>query len=188
VLALALALAACAGDGDAPGPRVPSGPAAASAPVDARTPLERGLAAIRPVRVAADVDFLADDVLGGRDTPSLGLSVAARYLVNRLAPLGFEPGAEGGWYQVWTLIERRLTAEDAHARLVLGDDALELRYGVDFAVYPSDLRDGELAGELVWCAEGTREDFDGLDLGGAIAVCLVGGCIQKIILLCRLTR
>ena len=159
-------------EGTRPADRRPSPERMAA--TDAATPLERGLAAVSAERVGADIDFLAADELRGRDTPSPGLRVAADFIRGRLVALGFEPGGPAGWTHGWTLVERSLSPGRVAARLDLGDGPVDLELGVDHAIHPSDLRDHELAGELVWCADGEREAFAGLDLTGAIAVCAEG--------------
>lgn len=48
----------------------------------------------------AHVDFLANDLLEGRDTGSRGHRIAAAYVASEFEALGLKPGGEnGGWYQ-----------------------------------------------------------------------------------------
>lgn len=69
------------------------------APVDAAA-LERGLSSVTVEELLAHASFLADDALGGRNTPSPGLEIAAAYLSTRLDALGLEPiGDDGTYYQ-----------------------------------------------------------------------------------------
>ena len=140
---------------------------AAAAPVD-RSALAR--AALRAEAVAADVEFLASDELAGRDTPSGGQRIAARYLVNRLERLGFEPGARDGWYHAFDLQRRRL--DEDRATLSLG--GAPLTYGRDFGLHVLEVVDGEWAGEVVFCGGGGREDLEGLELDGRWALCVTG--------------
>lgn len=56
-----------------------------------------------PEGVRAHVDFLADDLLEGRDTGSKGLEIAARYVATRFEAMGLKPAGENGtWYQTVT--------------------------------------------------------------------------------------
>jgi hypothetical protein len=136
------------------------------------SPLERSLAATDVEAVAADVTFLSVDELGGRDSPSEGLRIAARYLVARLAPLGWEPGADGSWFHEFELERRGLDVE-ATALTLRGDggDDLVLRWGEGVWVHPSGVGDGVVTGGTVWCGAGRPDDLEGLELDGAFAVC-----------------
>ena len=189
VVALAALGAACTTEGSAE-PRA----GAVSAPRDTAVarpgsgaaasagPLERGLGAIDAGLIAQDVGFLACDELEGRDTPSAGLRIAARYIVNRLERAGLRPGAESGWYHLWPMAERRLTGEDSSVALVFEEPAagaegpreLPLAYGTEWAVHPTELVDASLEAPLVWCGDGSRSAFRELELDGVVAVCLEG--------------
>jgi hypothetical protein len=51
-------------------------------------------------RVRAHVEFLADDLLEGRDTGSRGHEIAARYVASQFDSFGLTPGGnDGTWYQ-----------------------------------------------------------------------------------------
>ncbi|WP_204274801.1 hypothetical protein, partial [Enterobacter hormaechei] len=52
-----------------------------------------------PDEVRAHVEFLADDLLGGRDNGTQGFEIAARYVSSRFDAMGFKPGGTQGWYQ-----------------------------------------------------------------------------------------
>ncbi len=62
--------------------------------------------------IKTDVYFIASDDLAGRDTPSEGLRVAARFLRSRLERLGWKPGAKEGYFYTYPL-EQRLLDETA---------------------------------------------------------------------------
>ena len=71
----------------------------------------------RPVRdaaatiTAADVErrlrIIADDSMGGRDTPSRGLELTAQYVADEFRRFGLKPGGENGTYFQRYSIERR---------------------------------------------------------------------------------
>lgn len=51
-------------------------------------------------RVRAHVEFLASDLLEGRETGTRGHEIAAAYVASQFKALGLTPGGEnGGWYQ-----------------------------------------------------------------------------------------
>lgn len=53
-----------------------------------------------PDRVRAHVEFLADDLLEGRDAGTRGYDLAAKYVASQYQALGLTPaGADGSWYQ-----------------------------------------------------------------------------------------
>lgn len=53
-----------------------------------------------PAAMRAHVEFLADDLLAGRDTGSEGHEIAARYVASQFDGLGLKPAGEnGGWLQ-----------------------------------------------------------------------------------------
>jgi hypothetical protein len=62
-------------------------PAPAS-PAPAATKLDNALDSVKADNIKADIFFIASDAMGGRDTPSPGLQIAARYLRSRLKRLG----------------------------------------------------------------------------------------------------
>jgi hypothetical protein len=63
--------------------------------------------------------FLASDALQGRDTPSVGLEVAAEWLRSEHRRMGLEPGADGGsFFQRWPYRQIRSDVAEAHLALV----------------------------------------------------------------------
>jgi Zn-dependent M28 family amino/carboxypeptidase len=72
----------------------------------------------RPESFRAHVEFLADDLLEGRDTGSRGYEIAARYVATRFEALGLKPGAAGSWYQQVPFVSSTLA--EAPARVTIG--------------------------------------------------------------------
>ena len=71
--------------------------------------LDRVLAEVRGTTYRAHVEFLADDLLEGRDTGTRGYDLAARYVATEMKVMGLEAGGEGGsWFQPVPLRESRL--------------------------------------------------------------------------------
>jgi len=78
-------------------------------------------------RVRADVEFLAGDLLEGRDTGSRGHEIAARYVAAEFQKLGLKPAGEGnGWLMQVPLdmsfadaIEDAEDVPDAYERLIM---------------------------------------------------------------------
>src|SRR5262245_24701375 len=126
--------------------------------------LDRALAAVDAGDVCADVRFLAADELQGRDTPSQGLRLAARYLRARVERLGFRPAGDRGFFDVYTLERGGLDAERSKAWLVRAGAEQELRFGRDYTFWGGG--EHELEGPVVFVGEARAEDLQGLDLKG----------------------
>jgi hypothetical protein len=63
-----------------------------------------------PERYRSHVEFLADDLLEGRETGTRGHRLAALYVAEQFRSLGLKPAGENGtWFQTVKLQERRLT-------------------------------------------------------------------------------
>jgi len=112
---------------------------------------DRGLASIRAEKILADVAYIACDDMGGRDTPSVGQRLTARFIRNRLERLGCRPGAKDGWFHVFDLEWRTLNESACRASAAKGDRKLELVFGADYSFAPQQIMDLNLdAGVLHW--------------------------------------
>ena len=136
-------------------------------------PGPRGADQIDVVRLRADLSFIASDELEGRDTPSRGLDLAARYLAARLQALGLKPGGDDGSYFQRFGTTRR-TVDPAKATLTLGDRSFS--FGDDFLASAPGTADGA----LVYVGHGhvvKKKDLDaygGVDVKGKILVAHAG--------------
>ena len=79
-----------------------------------RRPSRCGPAPTPPPRItAADVarrvGIIADDSMMGRDTPSRGLELTAKYVADQFRRFGLKPGGDNGtWFQRYPITRRRL--------------------------------------------------------------------------------
>ena len=135
---------------------------------------------IRASDVQADVTFLADDLLLGREPGTPGFDIAARFVAARYQALGLKPaGADGTYYQPVTFREARLA----------GPPAVTLRYGgramaiaPDRALLRASLTDRAVAisAPLVFAGFGIdradlgQDDYRGIDARGKVVVVLSG--------------
>lgn len=62
--------------------------------------------AITGARLRAHLEFVAHDLLEGRDTPSRGLDIAANYIATQLKLWGLEPAGDAGTYFQKIVLER----------------------------------------------------------------------------------
>ncbi len=132
--------------------------------------------------IRAHLDFLADDLLEGRETGTRGYDIAARYVASQLRQYGVAPKGEQGSYL--QPVPLRVT------RLVHGSQVLELhgKTGKQALVYLDDYAVGgslveeqsELTAPLIFVGYGiqagrfSHDDYAGLDVKGKIVVVLSG--------------
>lgn len=138
-------------------------------------------------RFKADVAFLADDLLEGRDTGSVGYEIAARFVAQRFAALGLQPAgdlqADGkrSWYQQITF--QKTERDGAAGTLAIAGPAgtKNFTHGVD-AVIGLNANEPKLnvSAPLVFVGYGMEnkrlglDDYAGLDVKGKIVVILRG--------------
>ncbi len=73
------------------------------------SPLARAVASITPADVARRIGIIADDSMMGRDTPSRGLELTAKYVADQFKSFGLTPGGDSGsWFQRYPITRRRL--------------------------------------------------------------------------------
>lgn len=130
-------------------------------------------------RIKADVAFLADDLLEGRDTGSRGHEIAARYVATQFAAMGLKPAGKQGWFTPIALSEARLG--DGATLTITGNDDVVLAHGVDALIAPSQSEAAtRVAAPLVFVGWGLDDpkygydDYKGLDVRGKIVVMLRG--------------
>jgi hypothetical protein len=130
-------------------------------------------------RVRAHVEFLANDLLEGRDTGSKGHRIAASYVASEFRALGLKPGGTNGSWFVDVPFRRATLASQPAIALKVNGKTSQLAAGKDAAVRPSvTRRDVALSAPLVFVGHGVRDarlgidDYAGLDVNGKIVVAL----------------
>lgn len=126
-------------------------------------------------RVRADIEFLADDLLEGRDAGTRGHDLAALYVATRFQALGLTPGGSKGWYQP---IGFARAAIKSGAITIAGQTFAN---GGDVAMsgYAREL-DQQVTADAVFVGYGLDapdqgfDDYSGLDVRGKVAVMLAG--------------
>lgn len=124
--------------------------------------LDSALNSVSAQNISADIFFIASDELQGRDTPSPGLKIAARFIRARLAALGLEPGADGSYFYEYPLDMARLDGEKTFAKL----GGQELVEGVDYFGWFRANEHLDVQGEMVWVGEETEEAFEQASIKG----------------------
>lgn len=158
--------------------------ACAETPAPAQAPTAKALVAAPPGaadRIAADVAFLADDLLEGRSAGTRGFDLAAHYVAARFQAMGLQPAGSDGWYQPVDLLLGQRIPDGAAFELFR--DSGEERFsfqrefvpGVSYHQPQAEVRAGMVfVGQAVVAPEFGVDDFAGVDLSGKIAVYLNG--------------
>ena len=127
------------------------------------------------------MEFLAHDLLEGREAGTRGYDLAAQYVASQFAQLGLEPAGADGFFQHVPLQQATLIPRSV-SLVVSGPRGRRTFTDADHvAAYPSD-RDAsqQITGSLVFAghgivsAEHERDDYAGLDVKGKYVV-LLGG-------------
>jgi hypothetical protein len=126
----ALALVAACGGGHAASPAPPA-PIPVPVPTYATDAEIRDAAAlITPDKVLTRISVIADDSMGGRNTPSVGLEKTARYLADNYRRWGFTPiGDSGTFFQRYTLARQRAQSEGSW--LEIAQNGVPRRFALD---------------------------------------------------------
>ena len=133
-------------------------------------------------RVRADVAFLSDDLLQGRDTGSVGHEIAARYVASRFAALGLRPAGENGtYYQRITFQRTEPTGAPGTVTISGPAGQHQWAHATDVLVALNDLEPSyDVSAPLVFVGYGLESprlgigDYRGLDVKGKIVVALRG--------------
>ena len=133
-------------------------------------------------RIRGHIEFLADDLLEGRDTGSRGHAIAAAYVASQFRSLGLSPGGErGGWYQQVPFRTASHGDADPQITLIENGRRTPLKFAVDAALRPSvGQQKRALETSLVFVGYGLDDarlglsDYRGLDVRGKTVVVLSG--------------
>jgi Zn-dependent M28 family amino/carboxypeptidase len=149
-------------------------PAAAAAQPSASAAAEQ--------RIRADMAFLADDLLEGREAGTRGHEIAAQYVAQQLAALGFQGAAPGGsFFQRVPFQQRAYGASGGTLTIDLPGASQTFRNGVEVAISPSLAQERDtVTAPLVFAGFGLtapqldHDDYAGLDARGKIVVVFAG--------------
>ncbi len=158
-LGLPTAAPVCGGTSDAP-----------AAFVREEDALARALEAVCSDAIRADLRFIASDELEGRDTPSQGLRMAARFIRARLARLGFVPlGDDGGFFHHYRMGRNALRVGETMALILDGATTTELVFGRDYYFWPNGVATLDRTGEVVFVGQAKPEELASLEFSGRFA-------------------
>jgi hypothetical protein len=152
----------------------------AAALIGAAAPAAQPADSPAALRVRADVEFLANDLLEGRDSGSRGYEIGAAYVASQFRAIGLKPaGTNGGWYQQ-VPFRRSSHAQPLQASLLIGTETVALGTN-DIALRPSITQQmRNIDAPLVFVRYGVSDprlgidNYQGLDVRGKIVVALEG--------------
>lgn len=142
----------------------------------------QGAAAFSSDRLRAHVEFLADDLLEGREAGTRGYDIAARYVASQFAAAGLEPAGEAGtWFQ-HVILQKTVRGADRGSITLTGANGTQHFAHADnvlVALHPSEHRI-DVSAPLVFVGFGLEDqrlgldDYRGLDVRGKVVVALRG--------------
>ena len=129
-------------------------------------------------RIRADIAYLADDLLEGRNAGDRGYDLAARFVAARYEALGLTPGGTEGFYQNVPFSMIRMDPAKPSALTIRGK---RFTTGNDIIIGPSALTPSlDQTAEAVFVGYGLEsaahqlDDYRGLDVKGKVVVYLYG--------------
>jgi hypothetical protein len=141
----------------------------------AATPEQFGnVEAITAAQLKEWLYVVASDDMEGRDTPSRGLDLTAKFIADHLSQWGVKPGGDDGTYfQKFALTSRRVVPELTIASL----NGQSFKLGEDFIAEPAQ---GQASGRIVYVGHGYMvrgkdiDAYQGVDVKGKIVLAVEG--------------
>ncbi|HUP89173.1 MAG TPA: M20/M25/M40 family metallo-hydrolase [Longimicrobiales bacterium] len=110
---------------------------AANASAQTASDAAKAAATITPADVKAHIAYIASDELKGRDTPSPGLELAAKYIADHFKTFGLKPAGDSGTFlQRWPYQSKSVDNAKTITELG-GKQKRTLKYGNEYFVIPS---------------------------------------------------
>ena len=137
---------------------------------------DKAMQAIQSETLRAEMGFLSDDLLEGRDTGSRGYDIAAKFLATQFVASGLKPGGENGSF-LQTIPFRSMRADASRSTVTLVRNGKEekLVFAQDFLVHADPGRGSVtveapvvFAGFGVTAPEQNYDDYKGIDVRGKI--------------------
>jgi Zn-dependent M28 family amino/carboxypeptidase len=139
-------------------------------PVVAVSAFQKGAEQITAAQMREYLTFIASDEMEGRDTPSRGLDLTAKFLATNLGRWALKPaGDDATFFQKIALRRDQINKEETRVRL---NDQI-LAFGEDYIAMPSN---ADVSGPLVFAGNGwfvkskNMDAYKGIDAKGKIAV------------------
>lgn len=128
------------------------------------------------------IEFLADDILKGRNTGTEEYEIAAQYVAHHFQQYGLKSSsANDSWFQSVPLIESTLDKTSAQMILHKGVEQQKLNYHTEFFSFPSAItKHDNVKAPLVFVGYGIsskeldHDDYKHIDVEGKIVVFIMG--------------
>jgi hypothetical protein len=137
--------------------------------------------AIDGAAIRAHVALLADDLYEGREAGKRGYRLAARYVAAQFQTMGLAPGNDDSYFQAVPFRVGRVVPGTRALTIDSASESQALETFSDFTAYPTLAgEEVSIAAPLVYVGYGVnipsieRNDYDGVDLRGKIAVVVSG--------------
>lgn len=132
-------------------------------------------------KIRAHIEFLADDLLEGRDAGERGYDIAAQYFATQCKLLGLEPAGDNGTY-FQDVTFRQSAFESGSATLTIDGVAQQLNVPDDIAITGSyNAQEESVSGGLVFVGYGISapefgyDDYANVDVDGRIVMMIRRG-------------
>jgi Zn-dependent M28 family amino/carboxypeptidase len=133
---------------------------------------------VNPNHIKADMNYLADDLLEGREPGTRGFALASKYVESAFMSMGLLPGVNGASYrQPVSLVKGTVDQAGCGVTLVGEKGKNDLQYDVDFIVLPNLLHPvSEVSAPLVFVGFGIHapelgyDDYKKIDVKDKIVV------------------
>ncbi|MEJ7698165.1 MAG: hypothetical protein WKF71_00755 [Pyrinomonadaceae bacterium] len=122
--------------------------ASAQTATKAKSPARNASDTITAAQLKDYLYFVASDEMEGRNTPSRGLDITAKFMATLLSRWGFKPaGDDGTFFQKIALVRNQVDPEKAQVEI----NGQKLAYGTDFL---ADANSGAVNAPLVFAGNG----------------------------------
>lgn len=129
--------------------------------------------------IRSNIEFLADDILQGRDAASEGERIASLYIAKEFQKYGIEPfGDNGAYFQNFELYTKwidtlsgiTLFVDGGETKLKWGDDFLISKFGLPHNKYSGLKSNIVFAGYGITSEELDYDDYKNLDVKGKVII------------------
>ena len=139
---------------------------------------ENSIRQIEPNRIKADMTYLADDLLRGRQPGTIGFDLASKYVQSQFIAMGLQPGVDGQSYvQPVTLMKANVDSKKSSLSVVVKGKEEALSYDLDFVLQPNFVNSvSEVSAPVVFVGFGVHapelgyDDYEKINVKNKIVV------------------
>ena len=143
---------------------------------------ESQIPTVKQAALKAHIEFLAHDLLEGRDTGSRGYDISAQYVASHFAQFGLKPAGIGaGYFQPVTFRKRQLKPSSAELTFTSNNGEIKLNYPEQFMSSGSSIAtETSVTAPMAFLGYGisaphlNHDDYADIDVKDKIVVLLMG--------------